>query len=135
MPSIEASAASIVERLTGFAEGIPLNALFAGAQVILRHAKELCPVDTGFLRDSGYIENAGDDAVVTFDAHYASYVEFGTRKMDAQPFLRPAIDDNEEEIISAVGAEIVDFMVNELNASPGRANTQGGVPSGTFLEP
>lgn len=55
-------------------------------------AKEVCPVDTGFLQSS--IRGSGDDtwgeAVVS--AEYAQYVEYGTWKMSAQPYFTPAVE-------------------------------------------
>ena len=69
------------------------------AERILDAAKDNAPVDTGALRDSGHIEKEDDvtyqiifDApVLNGDGSYARYVEEGTSKMDAQPYLRPAI--------------------------------------------
>lgn len=29
--------------------------------------------------------------------HYAPYLEYGTRRMDAQPFLKPAFDDQKKQ--------------------------------------
>ena len=59
-----------------------------------RRAKELCPVDTGRLRSSitSQIERDGATivGVVGTDVEYASFVEFGTQRMEAQPFLVPA---------------------------------------------
>lgn len=59
-------------------------------------AKVLCPVDTGRLRSSIVAtiqrESKGIVGYVGTDVAYAEYQEFGTRFMDAQPFLRPALD-------------------------------------------
>jgi HK97 gp10 family phage protein len=84
--------------------------------MIQERAKELCPVDTGALRDS--IEVATEDLDKTIRGSvgpgmpYASYVEFGTGVagaasagagpypynpnwpgMPAQPYMRPAFDE------------------------------------------
>ena len=60
-----------------------------------RAAKRLAPVDTGRLRSSiGHTlrrDAGGLLATVGTSVEYASYVEFGTRYMRAQPFLRPAL--------------------------------------------
>lgn len=60
-----------------------------------RAAKRLCPVDTGRLRSSitHSVERDGRGLVgfVGTNVEYAIYVEFGTRYMRAQPFLRPAL--------------------------------------------
>lgn len=60
-----------------------------------RSAKRLCPVDTGRLRAS--ITHAlehdtlGFVGIVGTDVEYAPYVELGTERAPAQPFLRPAL--------------------------------------------
>lgn len=35
-----------------------------------------------------------------YDAYYGLYLEFGTRKMKAQPFMRPAFDNNFHQVLS-----------------------------------
>jgi len=92
------------------------QALAAGANVLMRGSKRRAPVDTGAMRDSHRVEVrpplgdkpqvyivVGDDEVV----NYPSYVEFGTRKMAAQPFLRPALDEDRGEAIKAVGSYVL----------------------------
>lgn len=59
-------------------------------------AKRLCPVDTGRLRSS-ITNELGTDAeglvaVIGTDVEYAPYVELGTSRMAAQPFLLPALE-------------------------------------------
>jgi HK97 gp10 family phage protein len=57
-------------------------------------AKRLVPVDTGHLRRSISTElnmvTKGYQATVGTNISYAQYIEFGTSKMDAKPFLIPA---------------------------------------------
>ena len=50
---------------------------------------------TGRLRDSINVEltDGGMTAEVAPHMEYAAYVEFGTRFMDAQPYLKPAFDE------------------------------------------
>lgn len=61
-----------------------------------RAAKRLCPVDTGRLRSSITNEIGQDGeglvAVVGTNVEYAPYIELGTSRMDAQPFLLPALE-------------------------------------------
>jgi HK97 gp10 family phage protein len=61
-----------------------------------RQAKRLCPVDTGRLRSSITNQLARDAtgllALVGSNVHYAPYIELGTSRMRAQPFLRPALE-------------------------------------------
>ena len=62
------------------------------------YAKKICPVDTGNLRNSithqQYDENT---EVIGTNVEYAPYVELGTVKMSAKPFLRPAAENHSAE--------------------------------------
>lgn len=63
----------------------------ATAEAIRAYAQLICPVDTGFLQSS--IEKLSADAdgcEIGTDCEYAWFVENGTCKMAAQPYLRPA---------------------------------------------
>lgn len=61
------------------------------------YAKDLCPVKTGRLRNSitNYVE--GNAAYVGTNVEYAQFVEEGTSKQKAQPFLRPAAVDHMDQ--------------------------------------
>lgn len=68
---------------------------------IERMAKVKAPVDTGALKNSIFSAKAGNLAYkVTAPQHYAIYVEKGTRKMRAQPYLKPALDAERPKLIS-----------------------------------
>lgn len=68
---------------------------------IERGAKTGAPVDTGALKNTIFSAQAGSLTYkVTAPQHYAIYVEKGTRKMRAQPFLKPAIDAERPKLIS-----------------------------------
>ena len=54
-------------------------------------AYDLCPVDTGELISSIDGSTDGETVEVYADADYAQYVEYGTSKMEAQPYFRPAL--------------------------------------------
>jgi len=96
-----------------------------------RYAKELCPVDTGNLRNSISHETDDDTVYVGTNVEYAPYIEFGTGKfaegggrptpwryqddkgnwhttngMKPQPFLRPAIDNHLDEYQNIVNNEL-----------------------------
>ena len=64
-----------------------------------RFAKKLAPYDTGNLRNS--ITHTVDDgepaAYIGTDVEYAPYVCLGTIHMNAQPFLKPAVNDHKDE--------------------------------------
>ena len=70
-------------------------------------AKKLCPVDTGKLRASitPVIESWAAGYVGT-NTHYAPYVEYGTRKMDAQPFLEPAFLEGKKQASKIFGQAV-----------------------------
>ena len=62
------------------------------ALTLEKNAKQNCPVDTGKLRASITTEVGNLEAEVGTNVAYALYVEFGTSKQKAQPFMRPALD-------------------------------------------
>lgn len=67
--------------------------VFKTAATIEGQAKVICPWDTGFLRDSIIVTEKGEmSAEVGPHADYESYVEFGTYKMPARPYLTPAAE-------------------------------------------
>ena len=70
-------------------------------------AKKLCPVDTGKLRASitPVIESWAAGYIGT-NTEYAPYVEFGTRKMTAQPFLEPAFLEGKKQASKVFGQAI-----------------------------
>ena len=45
------------------------------------------------------IKNGGFTAEVAPTTEYAAYLEFGTRHMDAQPFVKPAYDAQKEKFV------------------------------------
>ena len=53
------------------------------------YAKLACPVDTGRLRNSLSHAVDGNAAIIGTNVEYAPYVELGTSRMSAQPYLRP----------------------------------------------
>lgn len=58
------------------------------------YAKELCPVDTGRLRNSISHAVEGDAVYIGTNVEYAPYVELGTSRMRARPFLGPAAENH-----------------------------------------
>lgn len=70
-------------------------------------AKQLAPVDTGFLRNSISTSISGSAAAVTAEvgptAEYGVYQELGTWKMAAQPYLGPAFDRHVDGFTKTLG--------------------------------
>lgn len=62
-------------------------------------AKEKAPVDTGQLKRSIGLEitDGGLTAEVEPGVDYAAYQEYGTRFMNAQPFMRPALQEQTKQ--------------------------------------
>jgi len=71
-------------------------------------AKQLAPVRTGYLRSSLYAEIQGWTAKIGAEASYAGFVEFGTRYMQARPYIYPALQKHlpqlEQIILEALDA-------------------------------
>lgn len=78
----------------------------AGLSVQAR-AQAAAPVKTGTLRRSIHTEFPTDlSAVVGPSVDYGKYVEFGTRRMGARPYMRPAAEAVLPGFASAVAAAL-----------------------------
>lgn len=90
-------------------ERIKRELIWAGIETQNR-ARQLCPVDTGTLRNSIVYEQKSDfEVIVGAYTDYASYVEYGTRKMNAQPYLNPAFEEVSKELqarIEKIASEV-----------------------------
>jgi HK97 gp10 family phage protein len=87
------------------------DGLEAGARIVETHSKLLCPVDTGFLRNSIQVDSVTPvEAIIAPHTDYAEHVEFGTERQAAQPYMRPAIDEHEAEILQAVRETVAAFV-------------------------
>ena len=85
----------------------------AGGKIALEDAKRNCPVDTGALKQSRHLTEGKATATkatvqVDYDKSlkYGTHVELGARGRPANPFLRNAVDDNQNQINEAIVAEI-----------------------------
>ena len=77
-------------------------ALLEGAEAVADTARGMCPGRTGQLRGSISTASSGDSAQVFAGADYAIFVELGTYKMAAQPFLVPALSAAESSVSAAI---------------------------------
>lgn len=105
------------------------RATSAGAAIVRNDARKRAPVDTGEMKrdimmkrtkdakggptvGSNYVvyvrsgkksRAAGKKRNVDRDSYYWKFVEFGTAKAPAQPFLRPAFEANKAAAVTAIG--------------------------------
>jgi HK97 gp10 family phage protein len=108
------------------------RATSAGAAIVRNDARKRAPVDTGemkrdimmkrerdarggdttgavytvYVRSGKKSRMAGKKRDVDRDSFYWKFLEFGTAKMAAQPFLRPAFEANKEAAIEAIGKSL-----------------------------
>lgn len=93
-------------------------ALFAAGELLINAAAAKAPRDEGTLAESGYVATKDkssyhfdpkhyekevrptDDglAAITFAAPHSHLIEYGTVEMAAQPYFRPAFDENRSAI-------------------------------------
>jgi HK97 gp10 family phage protein len=96
------------------------SAVSAGARIVQRKAAELAPIDEGTLKKAIYRTRSreGSSSVQEMaivgvrygkrfrrrglDAWYWRFIEFGTRKMRARPFMRPAFEQTKPEQLEAI---------------------------------
>lgn len=104
-------------------------ALLAGAFVLEAEAKQnvqrMKAIDTGFMLNSIYSSDGNDSgyrpggdrmlpeykppkaaAAVCVGAEYGMYVEYGTIRMPARPFMRQAVETHVDDAIDAIGEAI-----------------------------
>lgn len=76
-----------------------LTALTEMGLVAQGYAQDLCPVDTGRLVNSikSGVISSEKCAYIGTNVEYAAYVELGTSRMAAQPYLKPAVNDHVNE--------------------------------------
>lgn len=83
------------------------RALIRSGEVVMNEAKHLCPVYTGNLRNSISRSDVHDRQIdVGTNVEYASYVELGTSKQKAQPYLGPSLKGKEEVIKAFLEEEV-----------------------------
>lgn len=93
-------------------------AVKAGSELIAARAREIVPVleqptpdrEPGALRDSIAVRRAGPAAyrvgAGSSEAFYARFVELGTEAMEAEPFLIPAAEGEQEQLVAGVAAAL-----------------------------
>jgi len=94
-------------------KNVMVGATRASAREVQKEAKHLVRIRTGNLKLSVVVRKlkVQKDGVVRFtvittnkepnDGYYGRFLEFGTAKMSARPFLRPAYENKKEEVVTA----------------------------------
>jgi len=99
MPDVDVEVDDHTDEVKSAVSDAILAALEAVGLTAEGYAKLLCPVDTGRLRNS--ISHAVDEnekaVYIGTNVEYAPYVEMGTSKTKAQPFLTPAATVHRDE--------------------------------------
>jgi HK97 gp10 family phage protein len=114
---------SLTQLPANIAKNVLRGAVNAGASVIRKDAQARAPVDTGMLKRALYqkqIRELSSAVQQTFfvgvrqgrsakktkkgviNAWYAKFIEFGTSKMAARPFMRPAFEAKKQESVTAI---------------------------------
>lgn len=84
-----------------------LNIEGAGAAVLVNAMRTKVPVDTGATRASvmSHIVSSSNIKVeddIGPETNYAPYLEYGTKRMRAQSFVRPAAYEKLAQVVSAI---------------------------------
>lgn len=106
-------------------KNVMVGAIRAGANVVRDEARRLAPIDTGNLRKSiASIKRKGDKNTIQFsvtpsrggknNGWYAHFLEFGTSKMTAKPFLRPAFESQQDEVLQVTKEYIANRLPQEV---------------------
>lgn len=138
LKELQAALKDLPERI---ARNVLRGAVGAGAAVIRKEARGRAPVATGTLKRAIYQKQIrelssqvkqtfyvgarkgkkyryqGKKGTLSQDAYYARFVEFGTAKMAARPFLRPAFEAKKGEAVQA----IKDYLAQRIPAEVEKA--------------
>lgn len=97
------------EKITAEVEKRAMDRLEKAAEVVANAARQKVPVDTGKLKETIRVRRLKGDPKQDVrvyagsrekgGAYYAHMVEYGTVKMKAKPFLRPALNQSKTDIM------------------------------------
>lgn len=82
----------------------------AAGQAVKQRAASLAPVETGALARSITARWTGNTVDVGTPISYAMFQEYGTVTVPASPYLRPALEAAQTEIVAAYTADIQDLL-------------------------
>lgn len=106
-------------------------AVTAAAHELAAKIEARAPVDTGAMRSrvyvsqkpvegSGVLDVSAPVGEIVVDVFYAKFIEYGTSRMAAQPFVRPVIDENREQFKKDVGASCFQSIVSIVEGGAGK---------------
>lgn len=120
----------LADKLQSFGPKLARNglraAVNAGAEVVRKDVQARVPVDTGVMRKAVYkkqIREESGDTRQTFyvgvrsgkkyqkknqDAFYWRFLEFGTAKLQARPFIRPAFETKKKEAVERIKSKLAE---------------------------
>lgn len=84
-------------------------AVAEGLEILAEEVRLRAPVDSGALRDGVRADLRPGSAFfgsVAIESHYAMFIEFGTDRMPARPFIRPAAAAAGARVAAAAAAAI-----------------------------
>lgn len=101
----------LTNNLDKISKEVAIQTFQRSMQEIQNLAKINAAVDTGNLRNSIQLSIISDTKIlITSFASYSAYIEFGTFKMNAQPFFRPAIDEVRFNKIKTIQKQVINSM-------------------------
>lgn len=98
--------AAALRQIAAQAPDLAARVLDNAAMRVEASAKQRCPVDTGRLRSSIQVGGDGLQRTVGTNVEYGPYIEFGTSKRPAKPFLGPAAEQERPKFEAAVEAAL-----------------------------
>jgi len=109
LPALQRDFANLTAKMQ---RGVLRDALRAAARPVVASAKSKVPVRTGKLQrgiqQRVSVRSGSAEAIIGFDRKqfYGRFIELGTSKMSAKPFLRPALDESQNQIEQAFAAAV-----------------------------
>ena len=103
----------LFNRLPAIAEALQAHANAAAMKTgedVAGMARALAPVHTGRLRDSITVGSESDGATVYTDTPYAPYLEMGTYKMAARPFMTPAAEGERSNFTDRLAESLIELQ-------------------------
>jgi HK97 gp10 family phage protein len=94
------------ETITAKAEAVVAA---AGSRVV-SFARAIVPVDTGLLKSSIDVDVNGLSFEAGASTEYAEYVELGTSRMSAEPFMGPAFDRVNQSVVDLLALAGSDIL-------------------------